>query len=109
MWRLVATTRTIWGCERRERALLVPYKEKPLFSMAQWLDPWILNAKGAKGAKDPKGGGGSHQKDFGLRNSATSPSGALLRKNLCFRWRSGSIPGLRMLKVLRAHSLDEGC
>ena len=51
MWRLVAATRTIWGCERRERALLVPYKEKPLFSMAQWLDPWILNAEGAKGPK----------------------------------------------------------
>ena len=29
-----------------------PIKKKPLFSMAQWLDPWILNAKGAK---DPKG------------------------------------------------------
>ena len=36
-----------------------PIKKKPLFSMARWLDPWILNAKGAKGAakgaKDPKG------------------------------------------------------
>ena len=29
-----------------------PIKKKPLFSMARWLDPWILNAKGAK---DPKG------------------------------------------------------
>ena len=28
-----------------------PIKKKPLFSMAQWLDPWILNAKGAKAAK----------------------------------------------------------
>ena len=25
-----------------------PIKKKPLFSMAPWLDPWILNAKGAK-------------------------------------------------------------
>ena len=43
-----------------------PIKKKPLFSMAQflnpwipnakeWLDPWILNTKGAKGAKGPKG------------------------------------------------------
>ena len=26
-------------------------RKKPLFSMAQWLDPWILNAKDAKAAK----------------------------------------------------------
>ena len=32
-----------------------PIKKKPLFSMAQLLDPWILNAKGAKDAKGAVG------------------------------------------------------
>ena len=37
-------------------AFWCPIKKRPLFSMAQWLDPWILNAKDAKGAaKDAKG------------------------------------------------------
>ena len=34
------------------QAFWCPITKKPLFSMAQLLDPWILDAKGAK---DPKG------------------------------------------------------
>ena len=36
-------------------AFWCPIKKKPLFSMAQLLDPWILNAKGAKDAKGAVG------------------------------------------------------
>ena len=62
--------------------------------MAQLLNPWILNAKGARVLLRVLrilrvlwahlGHGGSHQNDFGLRNTLTTPSGALLRKTFVF-------------------------
>ena len=38
------------------QAFWCPITKKPLFSSAQLLDPWILNAKGAKDAKGAVGG-----------------------------------------------------
>ena len=55
-----------------------------------------------KGALGPFGAWWQPPEKIGGRNSATSPSGALIiKKNLCFRWRSGSIPGSSMLRMLR--------
>ena len=71
--------------------------------MAQLLDPWILNAKdakgAAKGAKDPKGALGPFgawwqpPERFRIAKAGNEAFWCPIKKNLCFRWRSCSIPG----------------
>ena len=60
-----------------------PIKKKPLFSMAQWLDPWILNAKGAKdpkGAMSPCGAWWQPPERFGVAKGANEPFWCSIKK-----------------------------
>ena len=71
-----------------------PVKKKPLFSMARWLDPWILNvrdakgaakaAKAAKGAMSPFGAGWQPPERFRLAKQANEPFWCPIKKKPLF-------------------------
>ena len=64
-----------------------PIKRKPLFSMAQWLAPWILNAKDAKAAKGalgPCGAWWQPPERFGVAKGANEPFWCPIKKKRLF-------------------------